>query len=59
MSQPVYDPQLANVLALIGDFVPTGMTLDRLPYFEQSAVPPERIYCRIILSIASITGSRD
>jgi acetyl esterase/lipase len=39
MSQPVYDPQLANVLASIGDFVPTGMTLDRLPYFRAISSP--------------------
>ncbi len=28
MSQLIYDPQLTKVLASIGDFVPTGMTLD-------------------------------
>ncbi|MDI7864715.1 alpha/beta hydrolase [Rhizobiaceae bacterium n13] len=39
MSQPVYDPQLAAVLATIGDFVPTGMTLDRLPYFRAISSP--------------------
>lgn len=39
MSEPVFDPQLANVLASIGDFVPTGMTLDRLPYFRAISSP--------------------
>ena len=39
MSQLIYDPQLTKVLASIGDFVPTGMTLDRLPYFREISSP--------------------
>lgn len=39
MSQPIYDPQLADVLASIGDSVPIGMTLDRLLYYRAISSP--------------------
>lgn len=42
MSQLIYDPQLTKVLASIGDFVPTGMTLDRLPYFREISSPTRK-----------------